>query len=139
MNGTGWNGSGQTVVRVKRDNRVLTATCSQFGSNTVDPTTTLTYNIVPGSIFDVPASYGFMCYSQNVSHYDVVNFTGGLDQNTVYDIFHNPPRVYEYNGSTWIQNPSRNLFEEIGQPRTVTNPSTGKSYYLDSDTITLVP
>lgn len=138
-NGTGWNGSGQTVVRVKRDNRTFTATCSQFGSDTLDPTTTLTYTVPEGSVLDVPASYGFMCYSQNDSHYDVLNFTGGLDQSSVYDFSHNPPRVYEYNGSAWVHNPARSVFEELGQPRYVTNPSTGKTYYLDNNTATIVP
>lgn len=137
--GTGWQGSGQTVVRVKRDNRTITATCSQFGSGTLDPATEITYDIPTGSIFDDTCSYGFMCQSQNDAHYDTLGFTGGLDQSTVYDITSSPPKVYEYTGSTWVHNPARSVFTELGQPRKITNPSTGKSYYLDNNTVTILP
>ncbi len=137
-NGTGWAGSAQTVIRVKRDNRQITVSCSQFGSDTISTPTTLTYKIPQGGIFDKNCSYGFMCQSQNDSYYDILSFKGGLDQSTVYDLTTTPPRVYEYNGTSWAVNANRSVFEELGQPRTVSNPSTGKSYYLDNNTITIV-
>ncbi|MNR94429.1 hypothetical protein D3C72_255040 [compost metagenome] len=138
----GWGASGPTTIRVKRDGRNITATCSQFTGGTgeaLDPTTTLTYTIPSGSIFDQDCSYGFLCQSQNAAYFDVVTFTGGLDQSTVYDITSDPPKVYEYTGSAWVHNPARNVFTELGQPRKITNPSTGKSYYLDNNTVTILP
>ena len=137
--GGGWAASGTTVVRVKRNNRTITATCSQFASDTLDPNTTITYTIPEGSIYDAPRAYGYMCQSQNDSFYDMLNFQGGLDASTVYDITVNPPRVYEYNGSAWVVNPNRSVFTELGQPRTMTNPSTGKKYRLDNNQVTILP
>ncbi|MNY18366.1 hypothetical protein D3C86_1517430 [compost metagenome] len=137
--GGGWATSAQTVVRVKRDNRTITATCSQFGTDTLDPSTTITYSIPTGSIFDDTCPYGFMCQSQNDAYFDTLAFNGGLDQSTVYDITSDPPKVYEYTGSAWVHNPARSVFTELGQPRKITNPSTGKSYYLDNNTVTILP
>ena len=138
----GWGASGPTTIKVKRDNRTITLSCSQFTGGTgepLDPTTTLTYSIPVGSIFDGACSYGYVCQSQNEAYFNTLDFTGGLDQNTVYDLNTIPPQVYEYNGTAWIVNPNRDVFEELGQPRTVSNPSTGKTYYLDNNTVTIVP
>lgn len=135
----GWQASGQTVIQIKRDNRTITATCSQFGTDTIDPATELTYSIPMGDIFDTQCPYGFMCQSQTDSYFDTLDFTGGLDQSTVYDITSDPPKVYEYTGSAWVHNPARSVFTELGQPRKITNPSTGKSYYLDNNTVTILP
>jgi hypothetical protein len=135
--GTGWQGSGSTTVRVKRTGNNITVYCSQFGSTSVKSSTKLTYTIPDSDIFDLPCAYGYMCRSQLATYFDIIKFTGGLDLTTVYDVRTTPYKVYEYVSPNWVYNSSRNIFDELGQPRTITNPTTDKQYYLDNDVVTL--
>ncbi len=133
--GGGWGGAGgsPSVIQIVRNGNAVTATCSQFGSTTLDPTTAITYQIPAGSVFEGPTPFGYAAQSQADATFSDIDMTGGgLDATVVYDARSMPPKVMVYNFTTqtWEQDLSRSIFRDQGYPRNVTNPSTGKTFRL---------
>jgi len=134
----GWAASLQTVVRVKRVKNHVTLQCSEFGSETLSPASTIEYDIPENSLYYNKKPYGVSCFSQQNSTYDILFFEGGLNQNLIWDVTQTPPLAYVYENGTWTPNPSLDMFWEVGEPRTMENPLTEKTYYLDGTTISQV-
>lgn len=130
--GGGWAAAGSTRIRVKRTQNQIEVQCSQIGSNTIDPTTTLTYTIDPASPFAGAKPYGYTALSQPSSTFGSVEFTGGLDATVVYDARTMPVKVmvYDFATSTWERDWSRSIFRDFEYPRNVSNPVTGKTFRL---------
>lgn len=133
-NGGGWGGAdgSPSVIQIVRNGNVVKATCSQFGSSTLDPATTLTYQIPSGSVFEGPTPFGYAAQSQADATFSNIAMTGGLDATVVYDARSMPAKVMVYNFTTqtWEQDLSRSIFRDQGYPRNVTNPITGKTFRL---------
>lgn len=74
-----WATLGKTQIEVVRKGNTITAKTSQFSYTTVgvnnavlplDDSTTITYTIPSGSVFDGPAQYGFSALSQQYATYE---------------------------------------------------------------------
>ena len=71
-----------TIIRMVRDGNVFTAKCSQFGSNILDPNSTITIDLDQLSdsypvlsLFKGSASWGYSCMSQTNSQYENISVT----------------------------------------------------------------
>lgn len=146
-NNGGWGTAGNSPSRVQivRNGNIVTATCSQFGSTSLDSATALTYQIPSGSVFEGPTPYGYAAQSQADATFSNIAMTGGgLDATVVYDARTLPPKVMVYNFTTqtWEQDLSRSVFRDQDYPRNITNPATGRTFRLDGPrpyTVTNLP
>lgn len=142
----GWGRAGYVKIKVERNGRNIRITTSQAadalnnpnapataGPNPLDLNTTLEYTIPESSVFNQPLPYGYSCWSQSFSSFRNIKITGVLDASTIYDIRNLPPKVWKYN-SGWNIDNTANMWEELGYPRLITNPSTNKTYFLDGPT-----
>jgi len=71
-----------TIIRMVRSGNVFTAKCSQFGSNIIDPNSTITIDLDQLSdtypvlsLFKGSASWGYSCMSQTNSQYENISVT----------------------------------------------------------------
>jgi hypothetical protein len=71
-----------TIIRMVRNGNVFTAKCSQFGSNILDPNSTITIDLDQLSdsypvlsLFKGSASWGYSCMSQTNSQYENISVT----------------------------------------------------------------
>ena len=123
-----WNSaSTRTRVRVNRQGDIITVACSQFGSDTIDPNTTLTLDLSQDPLlyhFRGAQPWGLSAHSQANSYFQNLQFTGGLNADVVYDVSVVPSRVWDYNASTssWSIRASATAQSVLGCPRRVDRP-----------------
>ena len=130
-----WNSaSTRTRVRVNRQGDIITVACSNFGSDAILETTTLTLDLSQDPQlyhFRGPRPWGLSAHSQANSYYQNLQFTGGLNADVVYDVSVVPSRVWDYSATTssWSIRPSATAQSVLGCPRRVDRP----------ELVTLVP
>lgn len=132
---TGWSTVPQgTSVRVKRDGDTIEAWTSQFADSTatIDNNTKLTVNLLSDSVLAVfrgPAAYGYSAFSQPSASFKVVSFSETA--NVIYDLRTNT--AYIYNGSAWVVDATKSLYNDVGVGRFLYNKASEKLYFMESD------
>jgi hypothetical protein len=132
---SGWSTSGSSRIRILRQGNLFKLHCSPFGSTTYDPVSEINIDVsaIPSLNWAIgPQSYGYMAMSQNSSTFTNITLEGALDQSRVYDL--QTGKVYEYvSGTGWVEISGTTIADELGYPRTVTNPETGNVYQIQLD------
>ena len=140
-NGTGgWNTAGATKIQVVKSGRYITATTSQFGSLTLDPATTLTYDLGSNAytvLFAGRSKYGFGAWSQDNCVFANIVFTpqvpellyhfgGTVSGGAGGDIY-----TYDPSTQTWSVDLTRALSDIPG--RILHNNKTGRTFYNNGE------
>lgn len=137
----GWSGV-YTKVKVVRRGNIITAYASDYSTTlegvgevlessqiSIDLTKVTAFAPLTGA-----AKYGFTTVSQAASTFYNVKFSGGLDSSRVIDLQTNTVWKYSFVTSTWVQAAILPK-DELGYVRHVTNPDTGKSYFVTQDAV----
>lgn len=139
----GWNtttiGSG-TIVNMTRNGNIITGTCSQFNSSTLDSNTTITIDLDALSatypilnIFKGASSWGYSTFSQPNSMYENISVT---DPNGyIFDISNNQVLQYNSSSKTWEAISSVTPIDTIGAGRMSYNKVTGKLFYCTGNEV----
>lgn len=139
----GWNtttiGSG-TIVNMTRNGNIITGTCSQFNSSTLDSNTTITIDLDTLSatypilnIFKGASSWGYSTFSQPNSMYENISVT---DPNGyIFDISNNQVLQYNSSSKTWEAISSVTPIDTIGAGRMSYNKVTGKLFYCTGNEV----
>lgn len=78
-------------------------------------------------VFRGAASYGYSCLSQNSSSFSNILFIGSTDS-VIYDLKKNEGWVY--NGVTWVLDPNRDIYLDIGAGRILYDKYTNKIFFV---------
>lgn len=73
----GWSSGGPTKIKVVRDNNLISVTCSQFGSLSLDSNTTISIDLDSDELlekFKPACSYGYGCHSQQSASFSGISF-----------------------------------------------------------------
>lgn len=138
--GPGWSGIFSRVRVVRRGN-VITAYCSDWSTDRSN-VPLLESSVIELDLTTVPAlapllntaPYGYTTLSQPAASYYDTTFSGGLDTGRVVDLQTNTVWKYNFSSSSWTVAPITPN-NELGYVRTVSNPDTGKTYFVTQDTV----
>ena len=139
----GWNtttiGSG-TIVNMTRNGNIITGTCSQFNSSTLDSNTTITIDLDALSatypilnIFKGASSWGYSTFSQPNSMYENISVTD--PDGYIFDISNNQVLQYNSSSKTWEAISSVTPIDTIGAGRMSYNKVTGKLFYCTGNEV----
>ena len=139
----GWNtttiGSG-TIVNMTRNGNIITGTCSQFNSSTLDSNTTITIDLDALSatypilnIFKGASSWGYSTFSQLNSMYENISVTD--PDGYIFDISNNQVLQYNSSSKTWEAISSVTPIDTIGAGRMSYNKVTGKLFYCTGNEV----
>lgn len=139
----GWNtttiGSG-TIVNMTRNGNIITGTCSQFNSSTLDSNTTITIDLDALSatypilnIFKGASSWGYRTFSQPNSMYENISVTD--PDGYIFDISNNQVLQYNSSSKTWEAISSVTPIDTIGAGRMSYNKVTGKLFYCTGNEV----
>lgn len=139
----GWNtttiGSG-TIVNMTRNGNIITGTCSQFNSSTLDSNTTITIDLDALSatypilnIFKGASSWGYSTFSQPNSIYENISVTD--PDGYIFDISNNQVLQYNSSSKTWEAISSVTPIDTIGAGRMSYNKVTGKLFYCTGNEV----
>lgn len=139
----GWNtttiGSG-TIVNMTRNGNIITGTCSQFNSSTLDSNTTITIDLDALSatypilnIFKDASSWGYSTFSQPNSMYENISVTD--PDGYIFDISNNQVLQYNSSSKTWEAISSVTPIDTIGAGRMSYNKVTGKLFYCTGNEV----
>lgn len=139
----GWNtttiGSG-TIVNMTRNGNIITGTCSQFNSSTLDSNTTITIDLDALSatypilnIFKGASSWGYSTFSQPNSMYENISVTD--PDGYIFDISNNQVLQYNSSSKTWEAINSVTPIDTIGAGRMSYNKVTGKLFYCTGNEV----
>lgn len=124
------------TLKVERIGDTIRCLASSLNSTILDPSSELVIDLNSDprlAQFKGRKPYGYCVFSQPGVSWVNVSMSGGLDATKLYDMEMNV--VWEYANGTWI-NTGRTIQEELGYPRTITNPKNGISYRIEATTIT---
>ncbi|HRO67259.1 MAG TPA: hypothetical protein PL182_06830, partial [Pseudobdellovibrionaceae bacterium] len=142
---TGWSNRMSRIL-IERTGDTFKATASDFGLDSnhlpLNPASLLTVDLNSDPLLEIfkgPKPYGSGSFSQADSYFDQAQIVGGLDPQYIYDLVND--RVYVYdNHLGYVVVSGVDPYDQLGYPREVTNPDTGKTYLLNRDkTYTLLP
>ena len=129
-----------TVVNMTRNNNIITGTCSQFNSSTLDNNTKITINLDELSstypilsIFKGSASWGYSTFSQPNSMYENISVTD--PDGYIFDVKNNQVLQYNTTSKSWTAISGITPIESVGAGRFSYNKVTGKLYYCTGTTI----
>lgn len=136
--GPGWSGM-HTRIRVVRRGNVFTAYASDWSTDRTN-VPFLESSEITLDITDIAAlapllntaPYGYTTNSQPGSTYYDTTFSGGLDTGRVIDLQTNTVWKYSFANSEWTPT-AISPRDELGYVRYVTNPDTGKTYFVTQD------
>lgn len=152
---TNWNDASienGTTIKIIRTGNVFTATCSQFGSNSIDNSTIITLDLETASIqnplsrlFKGSAPWGYACFSQPSSKFTTILMTD--PNHYIYDLTTNSVLEFSMASEAWVAVQDKTPMGEIGVGRFSFNRATDKLFYhngseiieisrsLDADTV----
>ena len=123
-----------SVIHMTRRGNVFTASCSQFGEDTPDPSTEITIDLDALAsahpaleLFKGPSPWGYSTFSQANSMYENIAITTG--DNIIYNMMDMTVLEYDAATSSWVEDAELDPLEEIGAGRFSFNSITGKLYY----------
>lgn len=136
--GPGWAGM-HTRIRVVRRGNVFTAYASDWSTDRTN-VPFLESSEITVDITDIAAlaplkdtaKYGYTTNSQPGSTYYDTTFSGGLDTGRVIDLQTGTVWKYSFANSEWTP-VATTPRDELGYVRYVTNPDTGKTYFVTQD------
>lgn len=134
---TNWNtatvGVG-TVINMTRKGNIITGTCSQFNSTTLDPNTTITIDLDALSEkypvlnnFKGSSPWGYASFSQPYSMYENINVTN--PDGYIYDLKNNQVLQFDSTSKTWKPISGMTPLSVLGVGRLSFNKKTNKLYY----------
>lgn len=126
-NGQGWAALGPTKIKVQRSGNIISATCSQFGSTVLDPTTAISFDLTADTTtaaLSGAQSYGYVAMSQTAATFTNAVIDGGLAPDYAYNMATGVVSKYNTATSTWVTQ-AQTIAQQLGYPRLVRNPSTG--------------
>lgn len=123
-----------TTIKVKRTGNVFTATCSQFGSTSVDNSTVITLDLDVYStsypllkLFTGSAPWGYACFSQPGTKFTNILVT---DPNYyIYDLTSNTVLEFNQQSEAWGVVAEKTPMSEVGVGRFSYNRTTNKLFY----------
>ena len=124
------------TLKVERIGDTIRCWASALNSLVLDPATELTIDLNSDprlAQFKGKKPYGYCVFSQPAVTWVNVSLVGGLNASKLYDMEANV--VWEYINSTWV-NTGQTIQQELGYPRTVTNPKNGFVYRIEQNSIT---
>jgi hypothetical protein len=136
---TNWNNAAiesGTVIRVKRTGNVLTAMCSQFGSDSIDNNTLITLDLDNSyyttqypllKLFKGSSPWGYACFSQPDSRFNTTLVTD--PNHYIYDLTTNSVLEYNSDSEAWVTVQNKTPKEEVGIGRFSFNKTTDKLFY----------
>lgn len=138
--GPGWAGI-FTRIRVVRRGNVITAYCSDWSTDRAN-VPILESSVIELDMTTIPAlapllntaPYGYTTISQAQATYYDTTFSGGLDTGRVVDLQTNTVWKYNFSSSSWTA-AAITPKDELGYVRTVSNPDTGKTYFVTQDAV----
>ncbi len=135
INPDGWDVAGGVFIEVERAGDVITVRASQFGENTLDPASEITFSLTDNSeteIFREALPYGYVTNSQPDSMFSDRTFSE--PQGFIYDMSQMPFRVWTFIDNTWSVDEALDFFDEVGVGRLLYNTATGKCYFIGGAT-----
>lgn len=100
----------------------------------LDPTSLIEYTLTSSALdqkFKGPKAWGFCNISQAKSFFKLNDFSGGKLYDIVVDVQTN--KVYRFDNNAWSVLPGVKAQDIYGEPRTLVNSQTGKSFRLNTD------
>lgn len=136
----------KTRLKCVRNGDIFTVSCSPFFAlddpiPEIDPATALTVNardipecdwMYTDSNPTAKRHYGYGCHSQKYAAFEILSFEGGLVADKIYNA--DTGEIWMYENENWVLS-SETIQEQLGYPRTVTNPDTGISYRILENSI----
>lgn len=124
-----WRDSGLTKVRSVRSGNIITASTTNFKTpNTYTKTLTVDLTSDPRlEKFINPSNIGYVAYSQALSTYKNITFTGG--QNVIYDS--SSGGVWVHTGSQWMLDAGLNMYDILSEGIIYANSNLGKAFFVN--------
>lgn len=85
--------------------------------------------------FKDKSNYGYCAHSQRFATFDNPKIVGGLNQEQMFLLTENN-KIWIWNGITWEEDISKTVQQTLGYPRTVKNPLTNETFYIQENSIT---
>ena len=135
----GWSGK-RTLVRVVRDANIIKASTSEWFMAGEIPSISeeslieidLNDESLGLEFFKGPGAYGYSSFSQYFSEFTDIKFSTGNSGTYLYDL--STSSVYERQlEGDFKERTDIDLYTHLGTPRVITNPDTGKKFFLRSD------
>lgn len=130
----GWKASGSTRVKIERDGDIIRGWTSPFGSDIIDPSTLIEYNLRNNASTAVLTSqrfYGYMAHSQNGATFTNIIQSGEFEGQEIFALDSGNRFYYDINDDRWEY--EYFPFKKVALPmQTYRNPITWTYFSSDS-------
>jgi hypothetical protein len=136
--GEGYWAGKRIRVKVERQGDYIRVLGTKWNSDVYEPASEMIVDLNSDprlAVFKGKQSYGYCNASQANSYYQNIVLTGGADYKTIVDA--QSGKVYKYINNQWVET-GLTAQDVFGYPREVTNPETGKIFYITENSIILL-
>lgn len=126
----GWDTQQPCRIRIQRQGDIITLDTTNFGETSYVPTAQVVVNLndyAATAKFKGASSYGYVCMSQDQSTWSTLKRPVNITQ--IVDIENNT--IWNWNGSSWVEDTSSQPLEQFSVGRLYYNQSTRRLHYMD--------